>query len=64
MTEIARERIKRVMSSYLASGELVKLRSLGEFCEGGYRLTNYLVYLDRIGIEKIITQDIEEKSSD
>lgn len=64
MTEIARERMKRVMSSYLASGELVKLRSLGEFCEGGYRLTNYLVYLDRIGIEKIITQDIEEKSSD
>lgn len=65
MTEIAAERMKRVMSSFLASGEIVKLRSLGEFCEGGYRLTNHIVYLDRIGIEKIITQDvIEERSSD
>lgn len=64
MTEIAGDRIKSLMPSYLASGEIVKLRSQGEFCDGGYRLTNYLVFLEQIGAEKSITQNIEERQSD
>lgn len=48
---LAKEAHESAMVSYLSSGEIVFIRTHGEFCEDGYRMTSEICMLVNIGTE-------------
>ena len=48
---LAKEAHESAMLSYLSSGEIIFVRTHGEFCEDGYRMVSEICMLIEIGTE-------------
>ena len=59
LTAVASQRLAELRIRVLADSELLKIRTVGEFTESGYRMTSYVTKLSSIGEERVFAEAVK-----